>query len=107
MGELERRLRSAAVANFRVARPSSQRRLAMKTGAQIVVVWGFALGLLPAVATRVDARLHLPQCGQMRFDPCQSLLFTLLRIDVLLPFPSGSENAFAPTSGPQGNHTSH
>ena len=41
-------------AHLRVARPSTRRRLAAKTGGQIVVVWGFALVVLPAVAARVE-----------------------------------------------------
>lgn len=46
---------------FRVARPTSRRRLAAKTGGQIVVVWGFALVVLPAVAARVERRLGVPR----------------------------------------------
>jgi len=57
MTNLEARLRAEAVARYRVARPTSRRHLAAKTGIQIVVVWGFALGFLPAVAVRVDRRL--------------------------------------------------
>jgi len=54
-------LRSRAVATFRVARPTSRRRMAAKTGVQIVVVWGFALVVLPVIAARVERRLGLPR----------------------------------------------
>jgi protein-S-isoprenylcysteine O-methyltransferase Ste14 len=54
-------MRARAVRTFRVARPTSRRRLAAKTGGQIVVVWGFALVVLPAVAARVEQRLGLPR----------------------------------------------
>ena len=53
--------RARVVSTFRVARPASRRVLAAKTGAQIVVVWGFALAVLPAVAVRVERRLGLPR----------------------------------------------
>ena len=46
---------------FRVARPARRNWILTKTGVQIVGVWGFALGLLPALAVEVDKSLHLPR----------------------------------------------
>jgi protein-S-isoprenylcysteine O-methyltransferase Ste14 len=46
---------------FRAARPASANANLTKTAVQIVAVWGFALGLLPAVAGRVDNALGLPK----------------------------------------------
>lgn len=74
---LEARLRAAAVARYRVARPASRRRLAVKTGVQIVAVWGFALGLLPAAAVQVDRRLGLPRLRGSARVPAGAALFAL------------------------------
>lgn len=46
---------------FRAARPASFRTNGTKTAVQIVVVWGFALGVLPAVVRRVERRLGVPE----------------------------------------------
>ena len=61
---VEMNFRSKAVATFRVARPATTARLAAKTGGQVVVVWGFALGALPALALRVDHRMGWRRRGQ-------------------------------------------
>jgi protein-S-isoprenylcysteine O-methyltransferase Ste14 len=74
---VEARLRAAAVARYRVARPTSRRRLAAKTGIQIVAVWGFALGLLPAAAVQVDRRLGLPRLRWSAKVPIGAALFAL------------------------------
>jgi protein-S-isoprenylcysteine O-methyltransferase Ste14 len=57
-----RRTKAGASTWFRVARPDSRTRLATKTAAQIVVVWGFALGVLPLVAVHVESRLGIAHC---------------------------------------------
>lgn len=46
---------------FRAARSAGVSTNLVKTGVQIVLVWGFALGLLPALAVQVDRALGLPQ----------------------------------------------
>lgn len=51
---------------FRVARPASRSWIVAKTGVQLVVVWGFALGVLPALAVRLDRRLGLPRLAWRR-----------------------------------------
>lgn len=53
--------RRGVVGTYRVANPSSSTRLLRRTGVQIVVVWGAALGVLPAIAVQVDRRLGLPR----------------------------------------------
>ena len=68
------KLQARVVARFRVANPTSRRRLAAKTGVQIVVVWGFALGVLPAVALRVDSRLGWRRRGNL---PLGAALFAV------------------------------
>jgi len=54
---------------FRVARPDSRNRILVKTGLQIVGVWGFALGLLPALAVQADTVLGLPRWRSPRRRP--------------------------------------
>ena len=61
MSSVEQRLRARAVATYRVAKPASRAALVARTGGQIVLVWGFALGVLPAIAIKVDERLGLPR----------------------------------------------
>lgn len=68
-------LHARVVAGFRVARPASRRRIAAKTAAQVVVVWGFALVVLPAIAVRVDERLGLPRLPWRRRVPLGISLF--------------------------------
>lgn len=46
---------------FRVARPAGPAANLAKTGGQLVVVWSFALGLLPWLATRVEDTLGVPR----------------------------------------------
>lgn len=46
---------------FRAARPASPGWNVAKTAVQIVVVWGFALGLLPVVAVAVEDALDVPR----------------------------------------------
>jgi len=57
--------RTRMVATFRVARPASPRRLAARTGVQIVAVWGFALGVLPALAIQIDDRMRWRRGGHL------------------------------------------
>jgi protein-S-isoprenylcysteine O-methyltransferase Ste14 len=61
---------------FRVARPADPRWVAAKTGVQIVGVWGFALGLLPALAVRADRRVGLPRVHGRGQIPVGAALFT-------------------------------
>lgn len=75
MGSIESALRANAVAHYRVARPTSRRRLVVKTGVQIVVVWGFALGVLPALAVRIDRRWGLPRLSRPGRVPLGGALF--------------------------------
>lgn len=56
---MSRRRSLSPVRFFRVARPASASTNLAKTGAQIVLVWGFALGVLPALAVQVDRALGL------------------------------------------------
>jgi len=58
--------RAVAVDTFRMARPLPRRQLLARTGVQIVAVWGFALGVLPALAVQVDRRLGLPRARGRR-----------------------------------------
>lgn len=51
---------------FRVARPATRHWIVAKTGIQLVLVWSFALGVLPALAVRVDRRLGLPRLAWRR-----------------------------------------
>ena len=55
----ESTLRANVVRSFRVAKPTTRRRLFAKTGVQIVGVWGFALGVLPALAVHPCAAASL------------------------------------------------
>ena len=41
---------------FRTAAPAAARRNLVKTAVQIVIVWGFALGVLPALIARSEPR---------------------------------------------------
>ena len=50
---------------FRPARPAGPGWNGAKTGAQIVVAWGFALGLLPVLAQRVDGACGLGSFGSI------------------------------------------
>lgn len=48
---------------FRTARPASASRNLVKTVAQVVVVWTFALALLPAIVVTIEDRLDMPRWG--------------------------------------------
>lgn len=48
---------------FRAARPASPGWNVAKTLVQIVVVWGFALGLLPAITVTAEDLLDVPRWG--------------------------------------------
>lgn len=68
-------------AAFRIARTGSTSRLAWRTAVQIVVVWGFAHVALPALASRLDARLPgrrppSPRPPHRRLDPGAALFAT-------------------------------
>lgn len=56
-----RAARKHIVGTYRVANPAAPGRLLRRTGVQIVVVWGAALGVLPALAVQVDRRAGLPR----------------------------------------------
>lgn len=55
------RAKALAVRAFRVSRPGTTAWLMAKTAVQIVGVWGFALGVLPAAAVHVERTLGLPR----------------------------------------------
>ena len=75
MASVEATLRAKAVATYRVAKPASRAALVARTGGQIVLVWGFALGVLPALAMKVDERLALPRLRWRRRVPAGVALF--------------------------------
>jgi len=74
---VNRRAKDLAARTFRVARPATPARNVAKTGVQIVAVWGFALGVLPALAVRVDAHLGLPRWRARARVPAGVALFTM------------------------------
>lgn len=73
-GRLDR-VRRRVVGTYRVANPTSSTRLLRRTGVQIVVVWGVALGALPAIAVQVDRRLGLPRLRWRGRVPLGVVLF--------------------------------
>lgn len=46
---------------FRVAKPATATRHVLATAGQVVVVWGFALGLLPALTVAAEDALDIPR----------------------------------------------
>jgi protein-S-isoprenylcysteine O-methyltransferase Ste14 len=69
------RARRGVVRTYRVANPASSTRLLRRTGVQVVVVWGVALGALPAIAVQVDRRLGLPRLRTRGQRPLGIALF--------------------------------
>ena len=72
---LARSARRAVVGTYRVADEASSTRLLGRTGVQIVVVWGAALGALPAIAVQVDRRLGLRRLRWRGQGPLGAALF--------------------------------
>ena len=69
------RARRGVVGTYRVADEASSTRLLRRTGVQIVIVWGVALGALPAIAVQVDRRLGLPRLRVRGQGPLGVALF--------------------------------
>ena len=71
------RVRRGVVGAYRVANPSSSTRLLRRTGVQILVVWGVALGGFPAIAVQVDRRIGLPRLRWRGQRPLGIALFAV------------------------------
>ena len=62
---------------FRAARPAGPAWNGAKTGAQVVVAWGFALGLLPLLARQADAVVGLSPMGSAPSQGAGAVMFAL------------------------------
>lgn len=68
---------ATAAKRFRVSPPTTRRVLLARTGVQVVGVWGFALGVLPALACLVDDKLRLGRHTGPRRKVAGAALFAL------------------------------